>query len=129
MLMASGTPEVGSKRSCVFGSPLFSRLLSSLADHIGGNRLGQVAAERTLERVARCDEPDDADEAARFGDVLGYSRLKLQAPRSTSTIRFASEPAANGAHPFRLPPAPSPYCSMPVTGAVSGADQDWKIAV
>jgi hypothetical protein len=36
-------------------------------------------------------------------------RLKLQVPRSTRTILPASEPAANGSQPSRLPPAPLPY--------------------
>src|SRR4029453_2752803 len=35
--------------------------------------------------------------------------LKLQVPRSTRTILPASDPAANGSQPSRLPPAPLPY--------------------
>ena len=58
-------------------------------------------------------------------------RLKLQAPRSTSTTLPASVPAANAAHPFRLPPAPLPYWTGTLifaSSAAIGLDHDCATA-
>ena len=61
--------------------------------------------------------------------MLAIFDPKVQVPRSTSTILPASEPGANAAQPFRLPPAPSPYCIGCSTVAASGAAHGWKTAV
>ena len=48
---------------------------------------------------------DSAPPAAPLETLM----LMAQTPRSTSSTLPASEPAANAAQPFLLPPAPSPY--------------------
>ena len=69
--------------------------------------------------------------AAPPAAMLEILAVKVHVPRSTSTTLPVSVPAANGAQPSRLPPAPSPYWTgtfVLASAAVSGLDHDWKTA-
>ena len=125
----SCTPTVGSNLTTVPASSALQTVRVRLADHVARDRR-RTAAETALERITRCDEPDDADQTAA-SPMFEILMENSQTPRSTSTIfpveracrerRAAVEVAARTVAVLQSPPGrPKPRAAPTTAGTPPG---------